>query len=105
MTRLTELKTGAELVTADARDPEVAAELARTALANQLAILVIRYRVDHGLTQTALARKLGMKQPQVARLEAGDHEPSVGTLARLANRLGITLRLDLAPDSVELISA
>lgn len=105
MTRLTELKTGAELATADARDLEVAAELARTALANQLAILVIRYRVDHGLTQTALARKLGMKQPQVARLEAGDHEPSVATLARLANRLGITLRLDLAPDSVELISA
>ncbi len=105
MTRLTELKTGAELATADALDPEVAAELARTALANQLAILVIRYRVDHGLTQTALARKLGMKQPQVARLEAGDHEPSVATLARLANRLGITLRLDLAPDSVELISA
>lgn len=105
MTRLTELKTGAELATADARDPEVAAELARTALANQLAILVIRYRVDHGLTQTALARKLGMQQPQVARLEAGDHEPSVATLARLANRLGITLRLDLAPDSVELISA
>lgn len=105
MTRLTELKTGAELVAEDARDPEVAAELARTAVANQLAILVIRYRVDHGLTQTALARQLGMKQPQVARLEAGDHEPSVATLARLANRLGITFRLDLAPDSVELISA
>lgn len=105
MTRLTELKTGAELVAEDARDPEVAAELARTAVANQLAILVIRYRVDHGLTQTALARQLGMKQPQVARLEAGAHEPSVATLARLANRLGITFRLDLAPDSVELISA
>ncbi|MDQ2760507.1 MAG: helix-turn-helix domain-containing protein [Actinomycetota bacterium] len=105
MTRVAELKTAAELATADALDLGVAAELARTALANQLAILVIRYRVDHGLTQTALARKLGMKQPQVARLEAGDHEPSVATLARLANRLGITLRLDLAPDSVELISA
>jgi len=83
----------------------MAAELARTAVANQLAILVIQYRVEQGLTQTALARQLGMKQPAVARLEAGDHEPSVATLARLANRLDITLRLDLSPNSVALVSA
>ena len=93
MTRLSESKTGEQLVADDVRDPAVAAELARTSVANQLAILIIRYRVEQGLTQTALARKLGIKQPAVARLEAGDHEPSVATLARLANRLGITLRL------------
>jgi ribosome-binding protein aMBF1 (putative translation factor) len=105
MTNIDEFKTAAQLVAEDARDPAVAAELARTAVANQLAILVIGYRVDHGLTQTALARQLGIKQPQVARLEAGDHEPSLATLARLANRLGITLRVDLTPDSIALISA
>ena len=105
MTRLSESKTGEQLVADDVRDPAVAAELARTSVANQLAILIIRYRVEHGLTQTALARKLGTKQPAVARLEAGDHEPSVATLARLANRLGITLRLDVEPESVVLVSA
>ena len=89
----------------DARDPEVATELARTSVANQLAILIIRYRVERGLTQTSLARRLGIQQPAVARLEAGDHEPSVATLARLANRLGITLRLDVKPESVVLVSA
>ena len=105
MTKMSELKTGEQLVAEDVRDPEVAAELARTSVANQLAIVIIRYRVEHGLTQTALARKLGIKQPAVARLEAGNHEPSVATLARLANRLGITLRLDVEPDSVVLVSA
>jgi ribosome-binding protein aMBF1 (putative translation factor) len=105
MTKLSELKTGDVLRAKDVRDPEMAAELARTAVANQLAILVIQYRVEQGLTQTALARQLGMKQPAVARLEAGDHEPSVATLARLANRLDITLRLDLSPNSVALVSA
>lgn len=98
-------KPAARVATKEARDPEVAAELARTAVANQLAILVIRYRVDHDLTQTALARKLGMSQPAVARLEAGDHEPSVATLMRLARHLGITLRLQLSGESVELVSA
>jgi transcriptional regulator with XRE-family HTH domain len=83
----------------------VAAELARTALANQLAILVIGYRVEHGLSQTALARQLGVSQPAVARLESGDHEPSVSTLARLSRQLGITLRLELTAGSVELKSA
>lgn len=105
MTSIDELKTTVQLTAEGARDPAVAAELARTAVANQLAILVIAYRVDHGLTQTALARQLGIKQPQVARLEAGDHEPSLATLARLANKLGITLRIDLSPDSIALISA
>jgi ribosome-binding protein aMBF1 (putative translation factor) len=105
MMKLSELKTGEQVAAEDARDPEVAAELARTSVANQLAILIIRYRAEHGLTQTALARQLGLKQPAVARLEAGDHEPSVATLARLANKLGITLRLDVEPDSVVLVSA
>ncbi len=105
MTGLLESKTGDQLAVEDALDPEVAAELARTAVANQLAILVIQYRVDHGLTQTALARQLGMKQPAVARIEAGDHEPTVTTLARLARTLGITLRLDVGPDFVVLASA
>lgn len=105
MSKLSESKTGDELLADDLRDPEVADELARTAVANQLAILVIQYRVEHGLTQTALARQLGMRQPAIARLEAGDHEPSVSTLARLANKLGVTLRLDLSPNSVALVSA
>jgi DNA-binding XRE family transcriptional regulator len=98
-------KTASHLAEEEARDPEVAAELARTAVANQLAILVIQYRVEHELTQTALARTLGMSQPAVARLEAGDHEPSVATLMRLARHLGITLRLQLTGDSAELVSA
>ena len=105
MTKLSQARTGAELVAEDLLDDEVAAELERTAVANQLAILVIGYRVDHGLTQSALARQLGVSQPAVARLESGDHEPSLATLARLATKLGITLRLDIAPGSMVLASA
>ncbi len=103
--RLSELKTRDQLAADDAQDTAVAAELARTAVANHLAILVIQYRVDHGLTQTALARLPGVKQPAVARLEAGDHEPTVATLARLSRALRINLRLDVGPESVVLVSA
>lgn len=98
-------KTASELAAKDARDPEVGAELARTAVANQLAILLIQYRVDQGLTQTALARTLGMSQPAVARLESGDHAPSLATLGRMSTILGITIRLELSPDSIGLATA
>ena len=77
------------------QDPEYRREYERTKLANDVAIKVITYRVQHDLTQSQLARRLGWRQPNVARLEAGDHEPSVGTLARLADVLGLDFSLDI----------
>lgn len=64
-----------------------------------MALRLIRYRLDHDLTQTALARRLGMTQPAVARLEASDHEPSLTTLARLARELGMEFHIDITPDA------
>lgn len=54
------------------------------------------------LSQTALARILGMHQPAVARLEAGDHEPSLATLSRLARKLGVEFHIDITPDTFKL---
>lgn len=56
----------------------------RTALARAVAIAVTRYRAAHGLSQRALAKQLGMPQPHIARLELGEHNPSVDMLQRLA---------------------
>ena len=53
----------------------------RTALAHAVAIRVIGYQVGHGLSQSGLARVLGMHQPAIARREADDYEPSVAALA------------------------
>jgi len=49
-----------------------------------------------------LARLLGMHQPAIARLEAGDHEPSLATLSRLARVLGLEFHIDITPDAFEL---
>jgi predicted transcriptional regulator len=54
--------------------------LARTVVANQLAVMVIGYRVGHELTRTCLARLLRVSQPAAARLESGDHESSLTTV-------------------------
>jgi ribosome-binding protein aMBF1 (putative translation factor) len=105
MTKLSDLKASHEIATTELRDSAVAAELERTSVAEQVALLVTTYRVEHGLTQTALAELLGMHQPAIARLEAGTHEPSLATLARLSNALGIRLDVHIAPDSMVLESA
>jgi transcriptional regulator with XRE-family HTH domain len=75
------------------RDPHVRAEWDRTVVARAVASRLVEYRVEHDLSQTALARQLGMQQPAVARLEAGGHNPSFDTLARLSSALGIEFHI------------
>lgn len=82
------------------KDPAVRAEWERTAVARAVAARLVEYRVEHALSQTALARKLGMKQPAVARLEAGEHNPSFDTLARLSGALGIEFHIAVTPEGV-----
>lgn len=99
MVKMSDLKTGSQVADEQARaNPEVRRELDRTALANDVAIRIIRYRSEHGLSQTQLARQLGLHQSAIARLEAGDHEPSLTTLSRLARGLGTEFHIDVTPD-------
>jgi len=79
------------------RDPAFRAYWERTALARAVALAVLGYRVKHHLTQTQLAEKLGVRQPQVARLEMGEHTPSLEMLRRLARVLGLRLIVEVAP--------
>ena len=67
MVKLSELRTAEEIHQEDMRDPEYVREYERTKLANEVALAVIRYRAEHHLSQAALGRKLGMRQPAIAR--------------------------------------
>jgi len=81
-----------------AEDPTFRAEWERTALARAVAIALVRYRAEHQLSQRALATELGVRQPVIARLELGEHNPSIETLRRLAAILGMEFVLHVAPD-------
>lgn len=43
-----------------------------------------------GLTQAELARRTGIHRPNIARVEAGRHTPSLETLSRLASAIGVS---------------
>lgn len=42
-----------------------------------------------GLTQAELARRTNIHRPNIARVEAGRHTPSLDTLARIADAIGV----------------
>jgi DNA-binding XRE family transcriptional regulator len=102
MVRLSELSSAEEIHGQDMRDLDYRREYERTRLASDVAVKVIAYRVRHGLTQVALARQLGMRQPNIARLESGDHEPSLSTLARLSAGLGLDFSVEVKPGRMRL---
>ncbi|MHB1548525.1 MAG: helix-turn-helix domain-containing protein [Acidimicrobiales bacterium] len=102
MVKLSELTTAEEIHKRDLADPAYRAEYERTRFANDIAIRVLRYRTDHDLTQTAFGRLVGMRQPHVARLESGEHEPSLSTLVRLAGALGEDFTVDIKPNGARL---
>jgi transcriptional regulator with XRE-family HTH domain len=73
------------------------------ALAEEFALLdeLLKARRQAGLTQAAVAARMGTKTPAVARLEAGGggqrHSPSVATLRKYARAVGCRLEIRLRP--------
>ena len=90
-----------EVLAEQLADPEFRQEWDRTAFARAVANRVVAYRVEHSLSQAELGKRLGMAQSAVARLERGEREPSLGTLARLARRLEIEFHIDITPTSLQ----
>jgi len=56
-------------------------------------------RVELGLSQAELARRAGMTQSQISRIEGGDSVPTLTLLTRLAKALDASLTIDLDGDA------
>jgi len=66
-------------------------------------LLIREARETDGLTQAALARRLGITQPALARLEAAGDEVTVATLQRALNAMGraLVLRVERRRSSID----
>jgi DNA-binding XRE family transcriptional regulator len=59
---------------------------------------LLRARTKAGLTQDAVAERMGTTKSAISRLEsAGKHTPSLGTLRRYAEAVGCELQVKLVP--------
>lgn len=96
--KLSKLKTQGEAVAEEiARDPTFRAEWERLALAREVAAELIRHRSENDLSQRALAERLGVSQPRVAKLESGEHNPDIDTLVRISRATGLEFAIDIGP--------
>ncbi len=79
------------------KDLKVKAEYDRLGPEFKLASMLIEARSRAGLSQNDLARRMGMKQASVARIESGKFNPSMETLRKYAAATGHDLKIEMLP--------
>jgi len=67
----------------------------------EVAWLIIKYRMDHGLTQQELADRVGTSHSAISRIESGRHNTSLNTLVRIAHALDLKMLLGFEAQSAE----
>ncbi|NEA56886.1 helix-turn-helix domain-containing protein [Streptomyces sp. SID13666] len=78
-------------------DPAVVELREEIRLAMELGQAVFDRRTELGISQAEMARRAGMTQPQVSRIEGGDTLPTLPLLDRLARALESALDIHLVP--------
>ena len=58
---------------------------------------IVDARTSQNLTQKELAERTGINQADISKLENGTRNPSVNLLKRLADGMGMTLRIEFVP--------
>ena len=61
--------------------------------------VMVDARISQNLTQKELAERAGINQADISKLENGTRNPSLKLLKRLADGMGMTLKLEFVPKS------
>jgi transcriptional regulator with XRE-family HTH domain len=81
--------TWEEFLERELSDPVEAANWAETLPKIDLAANVCLLRMERGLSQKQLAEAAGLSQPRITDIERGDANPTLLTITRIANALGV----------------
>ena len=76
-----------------AASPEYRAQQVDREGLREIAWLLIKYRMDRGLSQEKLAELVGTSHSQISRIESGRHRTNLDTLSRIAHALGLRMVL------------
>ena len=82
------------------RDPAYAALWAESLPRIDLAVNVCLLRLERGLSQKQLAEAAGLSQPRITEIERSDANPTLLTITRIANALGVRVERLFADKSV-----
>lgn len=82
-------------------DAEVKAEYDKIKPEFDIAQQIIALRKQSGMNQRDFAQMIGIKQPQLARLESGKQIPKIETLTKIAREAGYSIEIHLIPNEPE----
>ena len=83
------------------KDPEVKAEYDSLEAEYDIIQAMIDVRINQHMTQKDLSAKTGITQADISRIENGTRNPSLAMVKRLAEGLGMQLKLELVPRTVK----
>ncbi len=88
----------AEVVFAEfMKDPEWRAGYEKVRQENEPIRAIIRARMEKGVTQASIAKKMGTTQSSIARVESGKSHPTIPFMQRLADALDMRLEVKFLP--------
>ena len=79
------------------KDPEVKAEYDSLEAEYDIIQAMLDARINQHMTQKDLSAKTGITQADISRIENGTRNPSLAMVKRLAEGLGMQLKLELVP--------
>ncbi len=58
---------------------------------------IVNARISQNMTQNELAKRTGINQADISKLENGTRNPSINLLKRLAEGMGMSLKIEFVP--------
>ena len=58
---------------------------------------IVNARTSQNLTKSELAKRTGINQADISKLENGTRNPSINLLKRLAEGMGMNLKIEFVP--------
>ena len=91
------MKTLNEFMTEQLKDPEFREEYDKIQPELDVIRALVEARISQNLTQKELAARTGIDQADISKLENGTRNPSLNSLKRLADGMGMVLRIEFVP--------
>ena len=85
------------------RDPKFAKAYVEVEPEMNLIRAMVDARLHQHLTQKELAKKTGIAQTEISKIENGSRNPSIRILQRLADGMGLRLEISFVPKKLQTI--
>ena len=83
------------------RDPKFAKAYVEVEPEMNLIRAMVDARLHQHLTQKELAKKTGIAQTEISKIENGSRNPSIRILQRLADGMGLRLEISFVPKKLQ----